>query len=32
MNILATRRDGTLPHMLVYLEDLPSEVCIGCLR
>ena len=28
MNILVVRRDGTLPHMLVYLEDLPSAVCI----
>lgn len=28
MNILAVRRDGTVPHMLVYLEDIPSEVCL----
>ena len=28
MNILAVRRDGTLPHMLVYLEDIPSDVCL----
>ncbi|MCA3450868.1 MAG: hypothetical protein INF92_10980 [Rhodobacter sp.] len=28
MNILAARRDGTVPHMLVYLEDIPSEVCL----
>lgn len=28
MNILAARRDGIMPHMLVYLEDIPSEVCV----
>jgi hypothetical protein len=28
MNILAVRRDGTVPHMLVYLENIPSEVCL----
>ncbi|MFN7267459.1 MAG: hypothetical protein ACK5UA_00485 [Cereibacter sp.] len=28
MNILAVRRDGLVPHMLVYLEDIPSEVCV----
>ena len=28
MNILAVRRDGDLPHLLVYLEDIPSEVCL----
>jgi hypothetical protein len=28
MNILAVRRDGTVPHMLVYLEDIPSEACL----
>ncbi len=28
MNVLAVRRDGLVPHMLVYLEDIPSEVCL----
>ncbi len=28
MNILVGRRDGHLPHMLVYLENLPAKVCI----
>ena len=28
MNILAVRRDGDIPHLLVYLEDIPSEVCV----
>jgi hypothetical protein len=28
MTILAVKRDGTRPHMLVYLEDLPSDVCL----
>ena len=28
MNILAVRRDGDTPHLLVYLEDIPSEVCL----
>ena len=28
MNILAVRRDGGIPHLLVYLEDIPSEVCV----
>ncbi len=28
MNILAVRRDGDIPHLLVYLEDIPSEVCL----
>ncbi len=28
MNILAVKRDGTTPHMLVYLEDIPSEACV----
>ena len=28
MNILAARRDGTLLHMRVYLEDFPSEACL----
>jgi len=28
MNILAVRRDGNVPHLLVYLEDIPSEVCL----
>ncbi|MCA3509694.1 MAG: hypothetical protein IOC80_03640 [Rhodobacter sp.] len=28
MNILAVRRDGSVPHMLVYIEDIPSEVCV----
>lgn len=28
MNILAVRRDARSPHMVVYLENIPSEVCI----
>ncbi len=28
MNILAGRRDGHQPHILIYLEDIPAEVCI----
>ena len=28
MNILAVRRDGEIPHIMVYLEDIPSEVCL----
>jgi len=28
MNVLAVRRDGSVPHMLVYIEDIPSEVCV----
>jgi len=28
MNILAVRRDGGIPHLLLYLEDIPSEVCL----
>ena len=28
MNIMAVRRNGTAPHMLVYLENIPSEVCL----
>lgn len=28
MNILAVRRDAHIPHLLVYLEDIPSEVCL----
>jgi len=28
MNILVARRDGDIPHLLVYLEDMPSEVCL----
>jgi hypothetical protein len=28
MNILAVRRDGDIPHLLVYLEDMSSEVCL----
>jgi hypothetical protein len=28
MNVLAVRRDGQVPHLLVYLENIPSEVCI----
>lgn len=28
MNILAVRRDADIPNLLVYLEDIPSEVCL----
>jgi hypothetical protein len=28
MNILGVRRDDEIPHLLVYLEDIPSEVCL----
>lgn len=28
LNILAVRRDGNQPHLVVYLENIPSEVCL----